>query len=112
MAGGEDVYYCVEEHRADLEPTDSGDRYELNRYIAEKSTFKYEADANRLAIKGRSWNGNDPLYMECDSCYPLTGMFKARSEYGVLLMDKDGRFNYAAAYYTSATMKTGTCTKF
>ena len=54
LSWGEDVYYCVEEHKVELAPTDLGDTYELNRYTPENFTFKYEADANRLAIKGRT----------------------------------------------------------
>ena len=57
---GEDVYYSVEEHNVKLEPTDSGDAYELNRYYEEKFTLKYEESKGRLAIKGRTW-GRDEL---------------------------------------------------
>ena len=44
LGWGEDVYYCVVEHRVELEPTESGNAYELNRYKPETSTLKYEAD--------------------------------------------------------------------
>jgi len=58
LGWGEDVYYCVEEHILELAPTDSGDAYELKRYKPETFTLKYEADTNRLAIKGRMWAGD------------------------------------------------------
>ena len=57
LGWGEDVYYCVDEHNLELAPTDSGDAYELKRYKPETFTFKYEADADRLAFKG-IWGGD------------------------------------------------------
>ena len=48
LGWGEDVYYCVEEHNLSLEPTGSGDAYELKRYKPTKFTFKYEAAENKI----------------------------------------------------------------
>ena len=111
LSWGEDVYYCVEEHSSDLEPTDSGDAYELNRYKLEKWTLKYEPDSNRLAIKGHSWAGDELYFLDCDRCSSITKMFHARDEYGKFMM-MDGRFHYAAAYFSRVVLKSGTCTKF
>ena len=70
LGWGEDVYYCVVEHRVELEPTESGNAYELNRYKPETFTLKYEADSNRLAFKGKAWGGDELLYLDCPICYP------------------------------------------
>ena len=111
LGWGEDVYYCVEEHSAELAPTDSGDAYELNRYKPEPFTFKYEADENRLAIKGRLWGGDELFYLDCGSCFASLGRFWAGDSSDTFVL-YDGRFNFAAAYYFNAEMRTGTCTKF
>lgn len=60
LGWGEDVYYCVEEHRVELEPvfSDWSAAYEVKLRKKRKFTLKYEADANRLAIKGRDWAGD------------------------------------------------------
>ena len=112
LGWGEDVYYCVEEHSVKLNPTDSGDTYELLRYTPEKFTFKYEADAYRLAIKGRTWAGDDLFYMDCDYCGGTgSPMFHAKSDYAHFLFMGD-RFNYSQTAFSSVTARTGTCTKF
>ena len=111
LSWGEDVYYCVEEISVDLEPTDSGDTYELKRYTPEKFTFKYEADTNRLAIKGRTWGGDELFYVGCRDCFANSGTFWAGDQDNSFVL-RNGRFNYAAAYSRAARMKTGTCTKF
>ena len=111
LSWGEDVYYCVEEESVTLEPTDSGDAYELVRYKLDKFTLKYEAASNRLAIKGASWAGDEPFYIDCDACQANLGRFWAGDPDNAFAL-KDGRFNYAAAYSFKARMKTGTCTKF
>ena len=109
LGWGEDVYYCVGEHSVELAPTDSGDAYELNRYKPEPFTFKYEADADRLAVSG--W-GKNLYYLDCRLvCDASTGMFQAGDRH-VSFSLKDGRFNFAASYFSSADAKTGTCTKF
>ena len=63
LGWGEDVYYCVEEHRVELEPvfSDWSAAYEVKLRKKRKFTLKYEADANRLAIKGRDWAGDQFL---------------------------------------------------
>ena len=111
LGWGEDVYYCVEEHRAELAPTDSGDAYELTRRKKEPFTFKYEADANRLAVKGRMWGGDELFYLDCEACYPEIDGFNARDGSILFLLD-NGRFIYTGASFTAAAMTTGTCTKF
>jgi len=111
LGWGEDVYYCVEEHSVELAPTDSGDAYELNRYKPETFTFKYEPDANRLAIKGRTWGGDELFYVVCRDCFANTGSFWAGDQDSSFVL-RNGRFNYAAAYSRATRMKTGTCTKF
>lgn len=110
LGWGEDVYYCVVEHRVELEPTESGNAYELNRYKGNTFTLKYEADSNRLAFKGKAWAGDELLYLDCHICY-ANGFFNAGGIASKFMMS-DGRFNYAGAFYSSAIMKTGTCTKF
>ena len=112
LGWGEDVYYCVEEIYAAIEPTDSGDTYELKRYTPEKFTFKYEADTNRLAIKGRTWGGDELFYIDCEACYRNIGAFNAADDLRSFKLGKDGRFNYATAGYSYVSMRTGTCTKF
>ncbi len=111
LSWGEDVYYCVSEHDVELAPTESGDAYEVKRYKPEKFTLKYEADSDRLAIKGRSWAGDKPYYLDCKTCRASIGMFKAGNDY-ILFSLNDSRFNYAASYFESVDAKTGTCTKF
>ena len=111
LSWGEDVYYCVEEHHAALEPTDSGDAYELKRYRPEPSTLKYEAESNRLAIKGRLWGGDDLSYIDCHTCLAVIGSFYAGDDTSVFVL-RESRFNFAAAFPDSTLMKTGTCTKF
>lgn len=108
LGWGEDVYYCVEEHSAELAPTDSGDAYELKRYKGTKFTFKHEAAGNRLAVSG--W-GNELYYLDCRHCYPTSGVFHA-SDGLVVFALREGRFNSAGAYYSSADAGSGTCTKF
>jgi hypothetical protein len=110
LGWGEDVYYCVVEHTVELEPTESGNAYELNRYKPEPFTFKYEADSSRLAFKGRAWAGDELYYLVCRYC-TADGFFDA-GDGSIVFKMNNGRFNYAAAYYPSANMKTGTCTKF
>ena len=111
LSWGEDVYYCVEELSTEHVLTDSGDAYELKRFKPEKFTFKYEKSQGRLVFKGRTWAGDKPYYMDCDKCYPLAGGFNASNAYSRFMM-KDGRYNYAAAYYDAAVLNSGTCTKF
>jgi len=112
LGWGEDVYYCVEEHSIKLKPTDSGDTYELTRYTPEKFTFKYEADARRLAIKGRTWAGDDPYYLDCYYCNGATPhMFHASTNSGNFLFEGD-RFNFSQTGFSQITATTGTCTKF
>ena len=105
--GEEYVYYCVEEHKVALEPTDSGDAYEVTRYKAEKFTFKYEADANRLAFKGRLANSD----LDCEACYPEIDEFGAKDD-GNLFLLRNGRVIHTLGSYSVAVMNTGTCTKF
>ena len=62
LSWGEDVYYCVEEHRVGLEPVESGDAYEVKEFLEEKFTFKYEAVSQRLAFKGRAFSSGDTIY--------------------------------------------------
>ena len=112
LGWGEDVYYCVEEHDVDLAPTDSGDAYELKRYKTKPFTFKYEADANRLAIKGEGWAGDELYYLDVEyysGTEPI--MLHAKGEYSHFLM-KGGRFNYSVTGFIIANTTTGTCTKF
>ena len=109
LGWGEDVYYCVEEHSVELGPTDPGNAYELSQYKPETFTFKYEADSNRLAFKGRTWGGDKLYYLDCLTC--AGGAFSAGDGFASFNMS-NGRFNYAGAYYFLAAMKTGTCTKF
>ena len=111
LGWGEDVYYCVEEIYVELAPTDSGDTYELKRYTPEKFTFKYEADTNRLAIKGRTWGGDELFYLDCEACYAQFKTFMARTGDTTFKL-KEGRFNVASAFTFKSGMKTGTCTKF
>ena len=111
LGWGEDVYYCVEEHRAALEANDSGGVYELKRYKPETFTFKYEADSNRLAFKGRIFGGDELMYMQCEQCTPPTAYFDAVDNIGRFSM-KDGRFFHSLASFRRASMQTGTCTKF
>ena len=111
LSWGEDVYYCVEEHDIGLMPTESGDAYEIKRYKTSKFTLKYEADSDRLAIKGDTWAKDKPYYIDCINCFPLTGVFHA-SDGTVVFALREGRFNVAAAYYTSVEAESGTCTKF
>ena len=111
LSWGEDVYYCVEEHWLGLAPSDSGDAYELARYKPRTFTFKYEPDANRLAIKGRNWGRDELYYVDCELCLPVDAYFDAVNPVGRFSM-KDSRFFYASASFTSANMLTGTCTKF
>jgi hypothetical protein len=111
LGWGEDVYYCVEEHSATLEPTESGNAYELTQYKPETFTFKYEADSYRLAFKGRTWGGDELMYMQCEQCTPPTAYFDAVNNTGRFSM-KDGRFFYSLASFRRASMQTGTCTKF
>jgi len=111
LGWGEDVYYCVEEHQLGLAPSDSGDAYEVKRYNPDPFTFKYEADANRLAIKGRGWGGDELYYLDCEQCLPVSAYFDAVNSVGRFSM-KDSRFFFASASFTSAHMLTGTCTKF
>ena len=109
LGWGEDVYYCVEEHVIELAPTGPGVAYEMKRYIPAKFTFKYEADADRLAVSG--W-GKNLYHLDCRLvCDASTGMFQAGDRH-VSFSLKDGRFNFAASYFSSADAKTGTCTKF
>ena len=106
---GEDVYYCVEEHSIELAPTGSGVAYELKRYTTSKFTFKYEAELDRLAVSG--W-GTNLYYLDCrEVCAASAGMFRAGDRH-ISFSLNDGRFNYAASYFSSADAKTGTCTKF
>ena len=111
LSWGEDVYYCVEEHNLALAPNESGNAYEIKRYKPAKFTLKYEADSDRLAIKGDNWGRDKPYYLDCSHCNAPIGMFRARDRNIVFSLD-DGRFNYAASYFTSVDAKTGTCTKF
>jgi hypothetical protein len=111
LGWGEDVYYCVEEHSVDLKPADSGDRYELKTYKPETFTFKYEADSQKLAIKGRNWGGDDLYYMDCVACLTQLSSFTAKTSTNMFRL-REGRFNLAAAYSFKAEMRTGTCTKF
>ena len=111
LGWGEDVYYCVEEHRAALEATDSGGVYELKQYKPETFTLKYEADSNSLAIKGRTWGGDELFYLECEMCTPPTAYFDAVTTIGRFSMN-DGRFFYSRVTFEDAKMMTGTCTKF
>lgn len=110
LGWGEEVWYCVEEHNVALEPTDSGDAYELNRYTPGKFTFKFEADANRLAVKGKTWAGGDLFYMDCVLCSGVTQTFRAKTKFADFVLN-GGRFNYALTGL-SVNAKTGTCTKF
>lgn len=110
LGWGEDVYYCVEEHSVELEPTESGNAYELTQYKPETFTFKYEADSNRLAIKGRTWGGDELYYLDCRVC--SGGAYFSTGDGHASFKMSNGRFNYASAYHFSAGMKTGTCTKF
>ena len=112
LSWGEDVYYCVAEHIVALEPTDSGDAYELNQYKPDRFTFKYEAPQARLVFKGNSWReNNEPYYMNCENCFPRVGTyFAGNTNHKFALMD--GRFHVAAAHFESSSIKTGTCTKF
>ena len=111
LGWGEDVYYCVPEHEVELAPTESGDAYEVKRYKPAKFTLKYEADSDRLAIKGESWAGDEPYYLDCKLCRAPIGMFRARDR-NIVFSLRDGRFNLGASYFTSVEARTGTCTKF
>ena len=114
LGWGEDVYYCVEEHRVELEPvfSDWSAAYEVKLRKKRKFTLKYEADANRLAIKGRTWAGDDLFYMDCDYCSGTAPpMFHAKSEYAHFLFMGD-RFNYSQTTFSLVHARTGTCTKF
>ena len=108
LGWGEDVYYCVEEHNLSLEPTGSGDAYELKRYKPTKFTFKYEAAENRLAVSG--W-GEELYYLDCRHCLAGIGMFHA-SDGIVVFALRQGRFNSVGSYYSSVDAETGTCSKF
>ena len=108
LSWGEDAYYCVQEHNVALRPAGSGDAYELKLFKPEKFTFKYEADANRLAVSG--W-GKELYYLDCLHCYADNGTFQA-SDGLVVFSLSEGRFNSVGGYYFSADAETGTCTKF
>lgn len=111
LGWGEDVYYCVEEHDVSLEPVGSSDAYQLIRYKETIFTFKYEADANRLAIKGEGWAGDNFVYMDCGHCNGATPLFHAKGEYSHFMLD-GGRFNYSQTSFFGVNARTGTCTKF
>lgn len=108
LGWGEDVYYCVGEHKVGLTPTDSGDAYEVVTYTGTKFTFKYEAAENRLAVSG--W-GEELYYLDCGPCLADRGTFQATDGLVVFSLI-EGRFTSVGGYYFYATMGTGTCTKF
>ena len=111
LSWGEDVYYCAVEHDIELAPTESGGAYEIKRYRPNKFTFKYEADLDRLAIKGDNWGGDKLIYLDCTTCLANVGAFRAQNEYAMFTF-QDDRFNFAASYFFSVDAKTGTCSKF
>ena len=111
LSWGEDVYYCVEEQRVGIAATGSGDAYELNQYVEEKFTLKYEISQSRLAIKGKAFGGDENFYMDCDYCSGRKPVFHGKTEYAHFLLN-GGRFFFTSAGFDSARMTTGTCTKF
>jgi hypothetical protein len=112
LSWGEEVYYCVLDHYVGLEPTESDDAYQLLRYETHKFTFKYEADAYRLAFKG-IWGGDGAEldYLNCQSCIASVGIFHAADKDFLFRVSK-GRFTFAATSIASLLAKAGTCTKF
>ena len=111
LSWGEDVWYCVEEHNAGIFPSDSGDAYEVQRFIKEKFTLKYEEDSNRLRFKSITWEGKEPFYMQCSGCGPIFMIASSRRKQFNMRVE-DGRFFTGSAHIDSALMTTGTCTKF
>ena len=115
--GEEDVWYCVQEHRVGLEPVfaDWLAPYEVKPLKKRKFTLKYEADANRLAIKGRQFAGDGNSYMECTACSP-GGAYEALDTILRFHMltdgEPEGRFIFTKNALGTGEMSTGTCTKF
>lgn len=102
----------MEEHRVKLEPADSGDEWKLKRYQPQKFTLRYEADANRLVIKGKGWSRDGPYYFPCEFCVPITDVFIGSGTFASFNLS-GGRFLFAGTELeNSAGMITGTCTKF
>ena len=110
----DEVWYCVEEHRHTLEDKEREGVYKLVRYIEEKFTLKYEAEENRIAIMGRTWGGDEPYYLKCNTCLPNSNHIDATDGLGgvVRFSMLNDRFFSTSTSYVRATMTTGTCTKF
>ena len=111
LSWGEDVWYCVEELSAKIEPDENTGAYKLQQYYPEKFTLKYEAGSNRLVIKGKVFAGSKPFPLECDYCNPNTPLFNASN--GILIFSmQNERFFLGGSTFLEARMTSGTCTKF
>ncbi len=107
----DNVWYCVEEQRANIVQDEKTGAYGVRNYVPEKFTLKYEADSNRLAIKGRLYGGSDLQYSDCHYCNPEIPLFNAGAPFRVFTMEGD-RFFIGGAWFNTAQMISGTCTKF
>ena len=88
LSWGEDVYYCVEDLRYKIEKDDPSGSFELQPYLPEKYTLKYDADSNQLTFKGRIY-GSDGVVMKCRMCIPKTPFFDAVSSASIFSMNGD-----------------------
>jgi len=110
LSWGEDVYYCVEELVYEITKDDSSGSFKSKPYLPERFTLKYSADSNQLVFKGTLYPGGGQV-LACRYCNPSDPMFDAVSTAYMFSMSKD-RFFLTSSTYSSAGMKTGTCTKF
>ena len=108
---GEEVWYCVEEYRIRIEQDEETGAYVTNRYKPEKLTLKYEAESYRLAIKGRTWAGDDLFYMPCNVCRPV-GNYLSATRSGTNFILNGDRFFTSSTFSDEVGMEAGTCTKF
>ena len=76
--------------------------------INQKFTFKYEEDSNRLAVKGRTWGGDELFYMQCSSCGSAY-LYASSGTQQFTMSVANGRFFTGGAATNTARMTTDTC---
>ena len=111
LSWGEDVYYCVEEQRFQLDRDRTSSSYSMSRWEGEKYTLKYEAETDKLSLKTR-FDVDGPQSFRCIRCDASGPYFQAQNDAYLFRLSPSGRFFLASATLFGTTMSTGTCTTF
>lgn len=109
LSWGENVFYCVEEQRYQLDQDETSGSYSMSRWEGEKYTIKYEAETDRLLLTTR-FDIDGPAPLRCIRC-DASGL-KAQDSAYLFQLRPSGRFFLASVTLFGTDMSTGTCTKF